>query len=461
MPDNVVMAPTDLSALRGRMVRVWLQQSDVAQAEAARRVGDLTRAGLHHWLSGRVTPDATRVAALDAALEAGGVMAHLWRAAGTPEAWPARCAWDHNFRLGEPAWVWVRSAASVPILAQFRWGAALAGQVTLPPGPGGLVAFAPTSVDNPPLQVRLEQPGGWVDFGHGSFTHAVLDEGLGASLVSHLDVLDRHHVEEGTLRDPVVANSVGVGLGRARALLSEHGLPWRVVQQNLHAFVPARTVHDHHPGPVRVRCRTDGSPEVLVHLDGEALARVRTARGFTQRETAAAVTALQPSEPITRDVIRGLEADSRGDRAGLVWRLDHVYEADGFLGVDRCPARRHGQTWSVIYPPEWVGPVWIHVHADTPGVVELLWSPWLRRQRLDGPATLAFRKSSDGQGVLRVAAAPHVSVSSGTGIVPGSLDINAGWYPQSILASAGLLRTAIGILVGRSPVLGTGAPGSE
>lgn len=450
------MAPTDLAALRGRIVRAWLQQSDVAQAEAARRVGDLTRGGLHHWLSGRVTPDASRVAALDASLEASGVLARLWRAAGTPQAWPARCAWDHNFRLGEPAWVWVRSAADVPVTAQFRWGAALAGQATLPPGPGGLVAFAPTSVDNPPLQVRLQHPGGWVDFGHGTFTRSILEEGLGASLITHLDVLDRHHVEEGSLGDTVVAKDLGVGLGRARALLSEHGLPWRVVQQNLHAFVPARIVHDHHPGPVGVCCRPDGSPDVQLHLDGTALAQVRAARGLAQREAAVAVTALDPSEPITRDVIRGLEANSRGDRAGLVWRLDCVYEADGFLGMDRSPARRHGQHWSVTFPTDWVGPVWVHVHAQNPGVVELLWPPWRRRQRLDGPATLSFRKSSRGQGVLRVAAAPQVSVSSGTGVVPGSLDINAGWYPQSIGASVALLRRAIGILVGRGPVLGAG-----
>lgn len=455
--QHTMVRPED-KPLRGNLLTTWVEQSGLRQADVARHLGNLTRAGLHHWLTGRVQPDVARVADLDTLLGAGGALVSLWRAAVTPQVWPHRCAWEHNFRSSPgPVWVWVRSAASTPIRAQFHWGAALTGQATVDPGPGGIVIFSPAGVDNPPLRVFLDPPGGWVDFGHGAFTRRVLGNGLGARLVTHLEALDHAHVEEGPLRDPGSARALAAGLARVRALLDTHGVPWRTIQQNLHAFVPTMTVHDHQPASEMHR-----SPEVHLRLDGAELRRVRRVLGISQQTAANAVTRLEPEAPVTRDRIRGLEEGARRDCDGLVWRLDLVYGADGMLGADRCPTRRGPRgTWIVTYPTHWVGPVWVHLQAPEPGVVELLWAPWRRRQRLSRPVVVAFRKSSPSQGPLIVVVAPHVKVSAGTGVIPGACDVNQGWYPHSIVASIALLRKAITILQDSRPVLGSSPPGDD
>lgn len=444
---------------RRDLLNAWIGESGVLPAELARRLG-VTASAVSQWQSGLVEPNVARVITIDTALAAEGVLTALWQAVGTTLAWPPRRLWAHNFRRpGEPAWVWIRSSARHPIRARFRWGAALAGAIDVQPGMGGHIGLAPSSVDNPPVEVEFDDPGGWADFGHGAFPMSIIELGIHARLMEHLEILDEGRIEEGPIRDPALERKLGSGLGYARSLLGQHGIPWSIVANNLHAFVPSRMVHDHSNAtlPSGLLTRPDGTLEVQFRIDGQRLAGLRNSLGHTQKSAAESISALDSRHPVTREVIRGIESGARGDRQGLVWRIDTTYHADGQIGLDRVPIHRT-QTWRVAFPNSWIGPVWIQVLDSTKDdFVEFVWGEWRRRQSLSSGGVLAFRKSAVNQPSLSVSAPPSVRIAAGTGAVPGAIDANPGWYPKNVGQSLMLLVKAIRLIGRAKPSLGSSA----
>ncbi|MGW5611733.1 hypothetical protein ACWEWI_37910 [Streptomyces sp. NPDC003753] len=128
-----------------------------------------------------------------------------------------------------------------------------------------------------------------------------------------------------------------------------------------------------------------------------------------------------------------------------------VYGTDGRLGIERVfdsgvhPARA-GEKHLLHFPDFWSGHVWLQPRgpqANAVGVIELVWGPWQRRQRVRSGNVITTRKASTGTSPLHVRLPPGWHLTAGTGAVPTALDVNQGWRPVNAIAALSLLRDNI------------------
>jgi hypothetical protein len=82
-------------------------------------------------------------------------------------------------------------------------------------------------------------------------------------------------------------------------------------------------------------------------------------------------------------------------------RMDMVYATDGKLGVDRMfDSRTHiggpASRYSLKFPGYWQGHVWLQPcgpHPTDTCLIELVWGPWKRHQRLRSGSIITTRKA--------------------------------------------------------------------
>lgn len=419
------------------LLRTWRGQvcEGVSQRAAAQRAL-VSHGHLSEWESGGRRPPLDSIRLLDAGYDAGGVLLAIALAVGTAGVGglPPRQRWLFNFQeTGAPVWAWVRSPDPRQALtATITWGP-ITLEVVESCQAGGFFVAAPFAVKNPAVEVRLDKPG-WVDFGVGT-----IPPELGLPVIDGMRSLallkDREYLH------------VAVESLAAMALRIRGKAPRRAVQlARAAARIRVEAAQRVRRSPIEVwgdyedlTARSAPSPEPEQgQFSGPRYARLRLARTMSQRQAAELVTNLQPERPVSADQLGRFE---RGRLVRVKWlraRLDCVYRAGGFTCTETADARRHGPptaeaSYTVGFPPFWVGPVWIAFVGPAPGCVgrvTLHWWPWRKALRVDSGATVTVRRSTVDSPPLVVVVPRAWRVRAGVGMHEEAIDVNAGWAPD-------------------------------
>lgn len=361
---------------------------------------------------------------IDQQLGAGGVLAELLRAVGTPRGLPAGRTWTKVYPgTSTPVWMWVRgSGASMRIAGE--WGV-VSFETTATLGANGLFVTVGGSVADSPVVVELSDPG-WADFGRGT-----LPDGLpGARVVAAID-----HVRPSSAHGPFLE----LFAGDLQDRLQRYD-PAADLDRPLPAEDPLATFADRY---TRATPHRPGGPwpPVPDGADGvnrRAFATLRKARGLSLSQTAAHLTVAGVA--CSKDTLRRFELDQGEpfDRS-LPAALDHVLGAEGHLALTTI---RSGQGAGLAsLPPYWHAPIWIA--ADSPGgevMVELRWARWARRLVGASPLLLVSHYA-DPTAPLRIECDAAVSWTIGLGRPRGATPINHGWMPISLDAAHEALAT--------------------
>jgi transcriptional regulator with XRE-family HTH domain len=427
----------------GELLRRW--RRDVAGLDATQVAARLGRSvkTVYAWETGTATPDLKQVGELDAALEAGGALADMFKASGTPDGLDARVLWENNFPhhapspVPHPVWVWLREAdsRSRKVRVELEWGP-LHRQLRLPSTEYGVVVAMPASIANPPLTVRLASPG-WADFGTGAFP-----EGLGLPVVS-------------VLTQPILVERWHDTVRATRRLFHEldERREWRWLE---HVPTRVRKTFADWFGSVSSSENSRDAEDVLdVSMEpltdplkdrafpGRDLQRLRKARQMSRAETASEVESLlrqvgDDGPAATPSMIEALEQDAEPRHPAVRAMLDAVYSADGYTC---CVEVQHVEgdhdvtgecDTEVMFPAWWVGPVWIRPGCqggDVPQVVTLRWHGWEQQVRARPGQSLALRQAfiGDHHEPLKVTKPAYWSLEAGVGRMPCSIDVNVGW----------------------------------
>jgi transcriptional regulator with XRE-family HTH domain len=476
--DAAVMTAVD-RITPGQALRAWRQHAGLTQQELVdalavvdRSVGcapEVSGKGtVANWEAGTRSPAFETVRKIAVALgldaeEQDGLVG-LWRAVGSVAALPPRPYWEHNYDAegGRPAWLWLRCAPSGrSVTASVGWGP-FGEDLEVPATAPGLLAHGPTSVPNPPLQVTFSEPA-WADFGNGVVPQGVIER-LGMHAVAGTVVARGRFVDPPEL-GPDEVKKVKADLDAMELATSKFKVVWGRVKPHLGAMRPNATVQPLE-GARMVRTswtaslRTDNRGELVTQIlqPLQQIKAVRRAgRNMSVRAAAEAMNApaaIGSEFYVTDDQIETLERNGRlPERARwFVARLDHAYDLDGHMGIDRVfvsrGARRDRQgRHEVAFPSFWVGPIWLQLHApesedrpSTEGTLDLYWGYWRRLQRVRHETIVTTRKAvprSDPK--LLVGIPPGWTFVAGTGLPPGAIDINHDWYPATFGAAAKLV----------------------
>lgn len=373
------------------------------------------------WERGNRTPDATQRAVLDEVYEADGSLVEISAALGTPNGLPPRTTWAHNFQGGSAqCWGWLRPTRPGSVHAVLRW-AAFHRHVSAECDERGIFITSPASMSNPAAWIFLREPG-WVDFGGGTVPPA-----LGVPI---LDALTSAHVTNGPHS---VAGLVSTDLVErfrsdddfAQRFERFFGSNPELVKSVLapsggwHAIldVPARRI-DLGEGPF---------------ADASRFRDLRLARGYSQAEVAARISALLPESPVSDDQI-GLHERGRRPRVPMLEpRLDSVYGADGRTCTAEVAVSRSTSGRATIeFPAYWIGPVWFSFEpqAGQPSraeTVRIQWGPNHRRLRICPPTLVTCRRSVADAPPVTVSATRGWRINAGVGHREHAVDVNWGW----------------------------------
>ena len=290
--------------------------------------------------------------------------------------------WARNFQAPPtPAWAWLRPSAVgedgvTSLTATNWWGEALQGSITVNCGPGGVLLQYPSTVTNPPLEVTLTVPG-WVDFGRGVIPGGVAAS-LGAMLIDARRIiafsrpidppLDLDHRRE--------ARRSGT-FARARRLAARLDLSWRMFTPHLGMLKPQHDAHSLDGSSIQPTtwpgaavARGDGTVERQALMSGAQIRAVREGRGLSREDAARQVSALNPAHLLSTYALEMLEKTGKLPNVeGVIAALDHVYQFDGRLGIDRVFDSRSahslpGKPHTVVFPAFYTGPVWVQADSS-------------------------------------------------------------------------------------------------
>lgn len=335
---------------------VYVKKNTISMWERAER--GLTFAHLH---------------ALDRCYDAGGALADVALAMGTPSGLPPRRSWVHNPQgPSGPVWAWCRPMPGHQHLSlQMRWGTR-AFRCSSACDDRGLFLWSPVSVPHPPLGVDLAEPG-WVDFGRGT----IPDE-LG------IPVFD-------------VSCPAEQGLTADRAA----------------------------DGPMPV--------EITQPFTAAQWRALRECRCLSRRAAVGEATALMPDEPVTDDQLHELERGAQPRARYLRSRLDLLYRADGHTGIEAVKPTVGRRGITVTFPSWWVGPVWFSFVAkhDQPANVEVHRDATYKPLEVTSGSTVTCRKPTDEPVPFRLLCPPSWAMTAGMGMHPAASDISRGWLLNS------------------------------
>jgi hypothetical protein len=143
------------------------------------------------------------------------------------------------------------------------------------------------------------------------------------------------------------------------------------------------------------------------------------------------------------------------DVDGVIAALDHVYQCDGRLGIDRVFDSRSahplpGKPHTVVFPAFYTGPVWVQAtghDGNDRAIVDLTWGLWRRRQRVHSGMLLTTRKAEQDAVPLAIEVPAGWRVCAGIGAAPTAADVNHGWHPVSIRAALVMLRAGVDAII--------------
>lgn len=460
--------------LRGAVLRAWREHADVRSGELAERMGKAPQT-LSGWESGARAHrglDPYEIAeALGTSVAETEAFVDLWRAAGSVTDGMPHTRWAHNFAApGGPVWVWLRpSAGASRLRAALWWGEPFQGSLDIEVSASGIVLTAPVSIPNPPLEVVFEGDG-WADFGTGLIPEEVGD-GLGALVRDGRSILGTSAPAYPPIRDRE-QRALGSLFGSLRTVAEDLGIAWSVLVPHLGMARSDRAPHSLQGHTVG--SESTSGPRVFddrgvlrsqLLLSGAQARDLREARGFSRQHAATEASAHDREHPVSHSAVETLEASgSTGKTHGLLSRLDTVYGADGRLGVERTfdsldaprPARP-ADGYVVNFPRYWVGPVWLQAVSPVPGgrdVVDLVWGPWRRKQRVDSGCVLTTRRATKTAEGLQVVVPAGWRLIAGVGASPSALDVGHGWWPVNLRAAARLLRENLELVRGGASRVG-------
>ncbi len=353
---------------------------------------------------------------IDEQLDAGGALAGLLWAFGTPAGLEPSPVWTKVFP-GEstPAWLWIRSDA--PRLDfEGEWGVARV-ESTIEPGPNGLFMTVAQSVAESPIVVRLSERS-WVDFGRGEMPTDV----PGASVVPAIAHAARSS-GSGTFTDMFFGNlPERFAPTRSKDLARLQ----RIAPRAVTSFLTAFTGRPHRP-------RGGAWPTLPDEQDDASrrrFAQLRQARGLSLVDLSNRLVERTGVEA-SKDTLRRFETDvgEPHDRM-LPVALDHVLGADGRLALVELRADRG--SGSVQFPRYWTGPVWFEFE-DRPadGPIQFQWGDWQRE--LTPPLAVRYAYHyCEPSAPLRISAPDSVSWRVGVGRRAEAVAINQGWNPINV-----------------------------
>jgi transcriptional regulator with XRE-family HTH domain len=474
----------------GEILRVWRQYAGRTLQEV---VDDLARLhiaspdaravkvkrpnNLSQWENGSRNPHPVMVRRLGVALglspDEQDALLGLWRAAGSVVALPPRIRWEHNYQpesdrkhhsaaQGGPAWVWLRCASGADkVSVSVGWGP-WGEDIRLPATRSGMLASAPFSLPNPPIQVTFSQPS-WADFGSGKIPQGVSDR-------LQIQRFVAANLAHGRLDDPpelsaVEEAEVKHGLDGMKWLgESKVNILWQQIKPRLGAMRPSKE-----PRPLQGATivqtnwteplRTDATGDLIdqfLQTPAQIKAIRKNGRNLSAEAAAQAVNnanLVGEDDVVSSNQIENLER--RGTiptSSRIIARLDYVYGMDGYLGIERVFSSRSMKTqvnkdgqWTIRFPEFWIGPIWLQLRApkrlsDEGGEVQLdlQWGPWRRLQMVRDATVVTTRKSTPENDVLLVRPLKGWNLIAGTGLVPGAIDINGYWYPVSLPRAAAI-----------------------
>lgn len=418
----------------GATLRRWREQvAGCSQRSAASQIG--VRPSLWSgWESGREAIGHRRMNDLDDLFGAGGTLAALLEAAGTSQAFAARTAWWFNVQgPSRPWWIWIRPAdvagGANEAVVTLRWGPSFIPPLNV--GPGGVVITTPVSVPNPPLSVCFVEGEGWVDIGPGR-----LPREFAMSTLNGVRLMRSPTPDFGTF---VAVDGIRRLMGRS--------VSWPQAVRTF--FGDSDFISD----VLAVREAPNTSEDVSEH-DGEVVravaggdfSRARIGRGYSRAEAARAITAFEPTHPVSEHQVQRLEAGRDPRPCLLRARLDALYRADGHLGCEPVPVRAldddvDGVRVGVALPSWWIGPIWFRVADPAGGLVPLRveWGRWAKNVLLRPDQTVTARRPTYDYAHPQLVVPHGVGVTAGIGRAAGAADINKNWMTIDSRATAWLL----------------------
>jgi transcriptional regulator with XRE-family HTH domain len=480
------------------MLRVWRQHAGLTQQEladslAATVLPDGTKIEVRgkstvaNWESGTRTPSPLVVRKLAEALcsdpEEQEALVGLWQAAGSIAVLPPLLCWEHNYHAegGRPAWLWLRCRpGGGSVTASVRWGP-FGEDFRVPATDGGLLAHAPASLPNPPLQVTFSESS-WADFGNGVVPEGVIDR-LGMHAVAGMVVargrfggpLEITAAELREFEAKVALSKMQTVSSRFKVLWNERLKPYMGTMRPNSTVQPlegARIVETSWTGGLRTD-RGELVSQLLQPLERIKAIR-RTARGLSARAAAEKANApeadnaprdILPADYITDNQVEAMERNGHvPHHRWTIARLDRAYGMDGHLGIDRIDTSSLARLDSygrheVHFPGFWVGPVWLQLRAPAveeqeamEGELDLYWGYWRLLQQVRHGTVVTTRKAVPNREPLRVRMPMGWTFVAGTGLVPGAIDINHDWYPISFKAAAKLAVEGFDMLKRRGHV---------
>jgi hypothetical protein len=376
-----------------------------------------TKSVISMWESAERGLTFQHLYALDRCYGAGGALAGIALAMGTPSGLAARTSWVHNPQ-GDAGtvWAWCRPGDGHRHMSvRVRWGA-FAFECSSDCGDQGIFLTSPVSMPNPPAWVDLEEPG-WVDFGRGE-----IPEQLGIptfDALSGMRVATGGHSPAGLVA-PHIVDCFITSPAFAQAVVNFFAGPAEVIRQVFSTTDGRKAVLD----------LTNGRPPAKAHqpFSGEQWCRLRQARCLSRRDTAEQVTALMPGQPVTDDQIELLEKGGNPQRRFLRSRLDRVYRADGHTSVEEVKASRT-KPFTFTFPGYWIGPVWFTFSSQHTASTraELRWGESYKQMQVEPGTTVTCRKPTEEPVPFVVVCPNGWGVTGGMGQRPDAWDVNWGW----------------------------------
>jgi transcriptional regulator with XRE-family HTH domain len=374
---------------------------------------------------------------LDQLLDAGGVLAGLFEAFGSPVGLSSGRSWTKVFPgPSTPVWMWVRSDHPA-VMVEGEWGV-FSFEADLLLEPNGLFVTVGGSVPDSPAVVQLSVPG-WADFGRGELPPAIPAARI-------LDAVD--HVRPSTASGVFMTLFTADLQQRLRgheprrphgSAGSDHSLT-----EFADRFTRAQARHTSGPWP--------SLPDGTDAVDRQRYATLRKARNLSLVQTADRL-ARYTDVHVSRDTLRRFEigAGSPHDQL-LPLALDQVLGAEGHLAMSEIRSSRGSGV--VTLPPYWHAPIWLSIDHDGGDIdIELNWAKWARRIQGDAPL-LVVSHYADPLAPLRVIASSQTRWTVGVGRPPGAIPINHGWVPIDLDAASQALTSIHGALrdaIRRSP----------
>ncbi|HEV7762175.1 MAG TPA: helix-turn-helix transcriptional regulator [Acidimicrobiales bacterium] len=340
---------------QARLLRVW--RTDIAglrQAEVAELLST-NKATVSMWEHAKRGITFEALNALDDRYDAGGALADMAQALGTPAGLPPRRTWT-RYPSGAygTGWAWLRPGPGQDrVDATLTWGP-IPLACSQPCDAQGILLQFPIAAPDVVVTIRLAEPG-WVDFGR---SEAAPELGIPVHAVPSSPALTLGDVMPAGLVSPRLAQRFDCHPAFAAAISRFFGARPDLVRR---AFAARPSLTDAPGGLTVDRPHDDRAVPCFTNEQYRAL---RHGRCLTLADAAALATKLLPDEPVSADRVRRFERGATPQARQLRARLDHVYEAGGYTCNEPVHVKDYRPPFTVTFPRYWVGPVWFAFGSD-------------------------------------------------------------------------------------------------